>query len=285
MVFKDYYKILGLESNKVSIDEIKIAYREMAKRYHPDINKQASGSDEIFKDINEAYRTLSNDKLRRKYDFNWNRYVGRKKGQKQREKRTIKEILAEIFLGGITKKKESKKKEPVYGENVTTQIDVSIDEAFFGVNKKVKLKAVNGKETSFNVRIPAGVQNHDKIRMVGHGKPGKNGGKNGDLLISINIKNSSKLKLVGEDLYTEIKLKSWEAALGTKKSIEVLNEKMLVVIPKGISSGEKIAIPQKGYKKGNGMRGNLNVITKIVIPKKLTEEEKNIYEKLRALEK
>lgn len=281
MIFKDYYKILGFETNKVTIDDIKNAYREKAKKYHPDINVGDSSAEEIFKDINEAYKTLSNEKLRRKYDFNWNRYVGRKTTKKQ-EKRTIKEMLLDIFFGGITKKATPKQVTPKYGENINTKIDITIEEAFFGANKKLKFKTVDGKETSFSIKVPAGIQNNDKIRIPGQGKQGKNGGKNGDLLIYVNIKDNKNLKLVGSDLFIEIPLKDWEAALGTKKQIQVLKEDIQIVIPECTSSGEKLVIKGKGYKNGRGNRGDLYIVTKIILPKKMNSAQKQIYETLKS---
>ncbi len=285
MIFKDYYKILGLESNKVNIDEIKIAYREKAKKYHPDINMNNDTSEEIFKDINEAYRTLSNEKLKRKYDYNWNKYIGkRKSNSKKPEKKTFKEILIDILFGGISKNKEKTENIPIYGENVNTEISISIKEAFFGVNKKLKFRTVDGKETSFNFKIPAGIQNHDKIRIAGQGKPGKNGGKSGDLLVIINIKDDEKLKLIGNDLYTKIDLKTWEAVLGTEKKIQILGETLNIIVPKCTNSDENIIIKDKGYKNLNGKRGNLHIITKIVVPKEPTKEEEETYKKLKILE-
>jgi len=172
MIFKDYYKILGFNTNKVSLDDIKNAYREMAKKYHPDMNIGNNASEEIFKDVNEAYRLLSNDKQRRKYDFTWNRYVGNKKKKSQTyEKKSFIERLLEILFGeNFRSNKVVKTTEPEYGEDVDTEIEISIKEAFFGVNKKVKLRTVNGKETSFSIKVPAGIQNNDKIRIVGQGK-------------------------------------------------------------------------------------------------------------------
>ena len=169
MVFKDYYKILGLKSNKVTIDEIRDAYRKQAKKYHPDKNGGDETKEEIFKDINEAYNTLSNPKLRRRYDFNWSRYVGRKKANKQ-EKKSFKEMLLEILFGGITKNKTKKELNPIYGEDINTAVDISIDQAFFGANKKLQFKSVQGKDVSYSLKIPAGIQNHDKIRIPGQGK-------------------------------------------------------------------------------------------------------------------
>lgn len=280
MIFKDYYKILGFETNRVTNEDIKNAYREMAKKFHPDINVGNSSAEEIFKDVNEAYKILSNQKSRRKYDFSWNRYVGKKTSNKQ-EKRTVKQILLDIFFGGITKNIPQKPIEPKYGENINTQIDISIEEAFFGRNKNLKFKTVQGKETSFSIKIPAGIQNNDKIRIPGQGKTGLHGGKNGDLLITVNIKDSKNIKLVGTDLYVEIPLNVWEAALGTNKKIQVLKEEIQIIIPECTSSGEKLTIKGKGYKNGKGDRGNLYVITKIVLPKKIDEKQKEIYKLLK----
>lgn len=289
MIFKDYYKILGLESNKVTLDEIKLAYREKAKKYHPDINVGNAGTEEIFKDINEAYKTLSNEKLRRKYDFNWNRYIGRRKTaentSQNRRKRTFKEVLFDIFFGGaFTTAKKKEKLVPEYGENITTEIEVSIKDAFFGVSKKLKFKDVNGRETSFNIKIPVAVQNGDKLRIVGQGKPGKNGGRNGDLLVYVHIKDDKILKLVGNDLYYQLPLETWEAALGTQKNINILNEEIKVIVPKSTNSGDTLLIKEKGYRNQRGGRGNLFVSTKIVIPKKLSKEQIELYQGLKGLE-
>ena len=285
MIFKDYYKILGLETNKVSNDEIKEAYRERAKKFHPDINVGNAEAEAIFKDVNEAYRTLSNPSLRRKYDFKWNKYFGNRKKSETKEKKSFKEMLLDILFGGISKTKTVKRSVPEYGEDIDTEIDISIKEAFFGVHKELKLRAVNGKEKTFSLKIPAGIQNHDKLRIVGQGKKGKNGGKNGDMLVIINIKDDSKFQLVGTDIYTELPITTWEAALGAKKTINLFDEDINIIIPKCCSSGQHIKIEQKGYKNGKGKRGNLHIVTKIVFKKNISKEEENLYEKIKELDK
>ena len=285
MIFKDYYKILGLQSNKVTSDEIKVAYREMAKKYHPDIvASQDEHSEEIFKDVNEAYKILSNEKTRRRYDFSWNRNVGRKQNKnKSQEKKSFKEILFEVFFGGIVRKNINEEVSPIYGEDVNTEINVSIQEAFFGANKVLKFRNVKGKETSFSVKVPAGVQNGDKLRIVGQGKPGRNGGKNGDLLVFIKIKGDNKLNLAGADLVYELVLETYEAALGCDKEIEVLGEKIKIIIPRGTSSSDRLVIKNKGYKTLHGTRGNLIIVTKIVIPKELSKDQIKLYENLKTV--
>lgn len=284
MVFKDYYKILGFDTNKVTAEEIKNAYREQAKKYHPDINGENSKAEEIFKDVNEAYKTLSNEKSRRRYDFSWHRYVGRRKRKNRtNEKRSIKEIILNILFGNIPKKAKKEIVTPKYGEDVITEINVSIEDAFFGANKRISLRNMNGRETSFGVKIPAGVQNNDKIRIIGQGKKGKNGGKNGDLLVYVHIKENKKLKLIGTDLIYEMTLNTWEAALGTTKEIEILREDLKIIVPAAISSGDRLVIEGKGYRNGNGSRGNLIIVARIVLPKKISKEEKELYKKLKEL--
>lgn len=282
MIFKDYYKILGLDTNKVSIDEIKNAYREKAKKYHPDRNVGDREAEAIFKDISEAYKVLSDAKQKRRYDLSWNRYVAsKKKRENKKEKKTFKEMLMDILFGGISRKKSAPIVYPEYGEDINTEINVSLEEAFYGVTKKLKLKSVNGKDNVFTIRVPAGVQNHDKIRIVGQGKPGKNGGKNGDLFVIINIINDRKYKLSGIDIYTELIVNVSEAALGTKKTINLFGDNISIIVPKCSNSGDNLVVKNKGYKDGKGQRGNLHIITKIVLPDKLSKEEEEIFLKLK----
>ena len=280
MIFKDYYKILGLETSRVSIDEIKVAYRNAAKKYHPDVNIGDSLAEERIKDINEAYRILSMPNSKRKYDRIWNsqNLVNKKFNIKG------KDSIVKMFFGNIKQsyeeKTEKKGKEPLRGENVETEINTTIYEAFNGLDKKISLRTVDGKMKTFTVTIPQGIRNGEKIRLIGQGKPGMNGGKNGDLFIKINIKNDKKFKLQGCDMYTDLLITPWEAALGTRVNIHSIDEETKVYIPQGIQSGEKIRIPGKGYKDGKGSRGDLIAEVKIMVPKKLTNEEKKIFEEL-----
>lgn len=297
MIFKDYYKILGLETNKVATDEIKQAYREQAKKYHPDVNVGDRISEERFKDINEAYRVLSNNVSRRRYDRMWVSRIGnkRKKQAYEESKRGKNDLFSEffhMFFGAETDEdeeevanKKSKKNPPVKGENIETAIAISVEEAFYGLNKKISLRTVDGKMKTFNIKVPAGIRNNEKIRLIGQGKAGQFGGKNGDLFIKIQIENDNKFELVGYDLYTSLYLTPWEAALGTRVSLEGIDDTVSIYVPAGIESGEKLRIPGKGYKDGKGGRGDLTATIKIMVPKQLTEEEREIYEKLKEISK
>ena len=286
MIFKDYYKILGLENSKANIDEIKVAFREQAKKYHPDVNNGRE-AEERFKDINEAYRVLIDNKARKKYDRIWYSHIGRKLNkQKEASEREEKPNVLNLLFGinkSENKSKKENKKASVRGENIETEIDLKIEEAFYGVNKKISLRTVDGKMQNFSVKIPAGIRNGEKIRLIGQGKKGTNGGRSGDLFIKINIVNDNKYRLKGYDIYTDLKISPWEAALGTKKKIDAIDEECVIIIPPRISSGEKLKIEQKGYKDGKGGRGKLVAEVKIVIPKKLTDEEIEIYKKLKEI--
>ncbi len=287
MIFKDYYKILNLDTNKVTENQIKIAFREQAKKYHPDINKQSMYSEERFKDINEAYRVLSNNSTKRKYDRMWNSKVGRKKQKAQfeeskREKGSAFSEFFNMFFGETvikTSEKENKNL-PVKGENIETEITVKLEDAYYGLEKKISLRTVKGQMKTFSVKVPSGIRNGEKIRLLGQGKQGVNGGKNGDLFIKINIENNKKFKLQGCDILTNVYISPWEAALGKNINIESIEENITLNIPAGIQSGEQIIIPNKGYKDGQGGRGNLIAEIETVVPKQLTKQEKELFVQL-----
>ena len=286
MIFKNYYKILGLETSRVSTEEIKIAYRQAAKKYHPDLNVGDNLAEEKIKDINEAYKTLSVPASKRKYDRIWNSRFGR--NEKALSGKGEKGSIFNMFLGSIEEEKGTQAKNKnvtIKGENVETEISISIKEAFFGVEKIISLRTMEGKIKNISVTIPKGINNGEKVRLIGQGKQGENGGKNGDLFIKINIEDSKPFKLKGNDLYTDLLLTPWEAALGARTTVNSMDDETKIYIPQGIQSGERIKIPGKGYKNGNGERGDLIAEIKVVVPKTLTEKEKAMFEELNKISK
>ena len=282
MVYKDYYKILGLETSKVTLDEIKTAYRTSAKKYHPDVNVGDVLAEERIKDINEAYRVLSTPATKRKYDRTWNANY-----YKEQRKNRGKESFFDIFLGNVNTSlnKEEDKKVPLKGEDVDTEIHISVYDAFYGLEKRISLRDVYGKIKTLTVVVPKGIRDGEKIRLIGQGKVGKNGGKNGDLFIKVNIDSDNKFRLKGCDLYTDLLLSPWEAALGTRVNLKTIDGENKVYIPQGIQSGEVIKIPQKGYQNGNGGRGDLIAEIKIMVPKNLDSSEKEMFQKLKEMSK
>lgn len=288
MIFKDYYKILELKTNKVNIDQIRSAYRLAVKRNHPDLNVGNKLAEEKIKDINEAYRVLSDPSRKRKYDRMWNSNVAKKEQEYQESQRSTGSVFSEFFNMFFGQVKETQtnmqnSNMPSKGENVETEISISIEEGFYGKEKKISLRTVEGKMKNFTVTVPAGIRNGEKIRLIGQGKEGINGGKSGDLLIKIKIEDSNIFKLQGYDLHTDLLITPYEAALGTKVNVNSIDEYSQVYIPKGTQSGDKIKIPRKGYKIGSEARGDLIAEVKITLPKNLTEQEIDLYKKLKEI--
>lgn len=180
MVFKDYYKILELKTNKVSSEQIKNAYRLAVKKNHPDLNIESKLAEEKIKDINEAYKVLSDNIAKRKYDRIWSKNNAelKQKQYKEESNRTNSPFgdFFNMFFGNVNEKEGKKQKtkraekNPIQGENIETSIDVDIDEVFYGLDKKISLRTVDGKMKVFTVSIPAGLHNGEKIRLLGQGK-------------------------------------------------------------------------------------------------------------------
>lgn len=285
MIFKNYYKILGLEKNiKSTQEEIKSAYRTQAKKYHPDVNVNNKNAEERFKDISEAYKVLSDFTQKKKYDRSWYYYVGKKM---QKEKMSKKEVkvndIVNMFFGGAINNdiKKEKKLEPIKGENIEAQIELQIKEAFEGTHKKLSFNVLNSKNKIINIEIPAGIKNGEVIRIPKQGKEGKNGGENGDVIVKVKIVDNSIYKLVNNDILVSLYVTPWDAALGAKLAVNGIDGELSILIPKGTQNGDKIAIPNKGYYINNKERGKLIIQTEIAIPKKLNDKEKELFMKLK----
>lgn len=283
MIFKNYYKLLELPQNVKSTQvDIKNAYRVQAKKYHPDVNIQNKAAEERFKDISEAYKILSDPIQKKKYDRTWNSYVGKKL---QKERMAQREVgtndIVNMFFGKNIPKKVEKAKEPIKGENIETTIELSVKEAFDGTEKKISFVSADQKNKTLLLKVPAGIKNGKKIRVAGKGKKGKNGGSDGDLIIGVKIVDGGIYKLVGDDINVKLFLTPWDAALGSKVSIDGIDGQFSIIVPKGTQNGDMLSIPNKGYYKDENQRGNLVVKTEILIPKKLSDEEKRLFTELK----
>lgn len=281
MIFKDYYKILGLTTNRVSAAEVKSAYKEQAKKYHPDLNGGNRKFEERFKDINEAYKVLSDSVAKRKYDRTWYLNIGRKNKVGRKAPNSSKEAIVGMFFGNVTEENQTKiSDKAIKGENISTEINISLEDAFYGLSKTIGIKTESGKVKSYKIEIPAGIQNKGKIRLAGQGKKSKAGGRNGDLLVKVNIKDTNKFKLEGTNIKSELLLTPWEAALSKKIRYETLDGEVTIFISEGTQSGEQIILEGKGYPNSIGVRGDMILNTKIVIPKKLTNEQKQCFKQM-----
>lgn len=288
MKYKNYYKILELKSDRVSDEEIKNAYRRLAKKYHPDINPGDEVASEKFKLVNEAYQVLGNEVSKKKYDRIHNIY---------RVKDTIEDTKEKINFNGMSdmigmvfgKKEQSNfenknKSIPITGEDLESKIDITLEEAFFGTEKKLAFRTVTGDIKNISVKIPKGIRTGEKVRLAKQGKPGKNGGEPGDLYIKIEIMKNDFFEVKGFDLCMNLKLSPWEAALGTEVKIENIDSSILVNVPAGTESGEILRIANSGFWNTSTYgRGDLLLNIQIMVPKELTDIEKLLFEKLEAV--
>ncbi len=288
MKYKNYYKILELKSDRVSDEEIKNAYRRLAKKYHPDINPGDEVASEKFKLVNEAYQVLGNEVSKKKYDRIHNIY---------RVKDTIEDTKEKINFDGMSdmigmvfgKKEQSNfenknKSIPITGEDLESKIDITLEEAFFGTEKKLAFRTVTGDIKNISVKIPKGIRTGEKVRLAKQGKPGKNGGEPGDLYIKIEIMKNDFFEVKGFDLCMNLKLSPWEAALGTEVKIENIDSSILVNVPAGTESGEILRIANSGFWNTSTYgRGDLLLNIQIMVPKELTDTEKLLFEKLEAV--
>lgn len=300
MEYKDYYKILGVDKN-TDQNEIKKAYRKLAKKYHPDLNEGDEKAQEKFKDINEAYEVLGDEEKKKKYDtfgsgYNFNNgqnfdpsqfgFDNFGNGQSYTYSTSGGDFsdffnmffggqssgVGDLFGGGRGRQRRSSYERP--RQKIESEISISLKEAYEGTTKRVSFRIGSDTKT-VSVKVPKGILPGKKIKIRGDRI-----GTSGDLYLKVNILEDSNLKLDGLNIISKVKLLPWEAAFGTKVVVDTLSGKIKVKIPKGIESGKRIRVPKKGYKDMKGNKGELYIETSIVNPPKLTKEEKKLYKKL-----
>jgi curved DNA-binding protein len=304
MKYKNYYEILGV-NRKNSKEEIKLSFRKLAKIYHPDANKDDSTSEAKFKDINEAYDTLMNEEKRKKYDRQVARYgygfiVNETPLSNIRyEFKTGSGMFSDILTTILGFRKDNNnshfsetanpaseiKQKPERGKDITSNLEITLEEGLIGTEKKIAIKGYRGGIKTFSVNVPIGIKDGDKIRLAALGFPGKNGGKNGDLIIDVKISEHPVFKIKGIDLIKEITISPAVAILGTKYKVKVFEDIVYVNLPKYTKNNEYISSAGNGYISETGVRGNLLLHVNIDIPEDISEREEKLYEQLLKLEK
>ena len=302
MKYKNYYEILDV-NRKSTIQEIKLAYRKLAKKYHPDTNKTAE-AEAIFKDVNEAYATLIDDEKRKKYDRQVARYgygftendytLSNVKYEFKSGVNAINDLFTTILgfkkdeipnTNGNSIDDKKAKQKPTKGTDIITHLDVTLEEGFLGVEKKIAIKSFKSGMQTFSVNVPVGIQSGDKIRLAALGNPGKNGGKNGDLIIHVKLLQDEEYTLNGIDLTKNITITPAAAVTGGKVKLQLFDEKFIVTLPKHVKNGELVNVPEKGYITEDGTRGDLTLKVNIDLPDQLSEREEKLYEQLLKFEK
>ena len=357
-VDKDFYQILGV-APEASAAEIKKSYRKLAQTHHPDANPGDDAAEERFKEISEAYATLSNAEQRKEYDqvrrmvesggFAGYGSPGGGFGGQQVRVEDLSDLLGGLGgLGDLFGFGSSGRAGPAKGADTRADLTISFDDAVKGLTTTVRVRGAaacshcggsgaepgtsvttcptcggrgvvaqnqgffsvsspcpqcrgagrlietpcqvcrgTGSETrtrEIKVRIPAGVQDGNTLRLPGKGGPGRNGGPNGDLLVKVRVASSPTFGRKGNDLTLNVPISYTEAALGTKLEVPTLNGEVRLKVPAGTPSGKTFRVRGKGVTPDRGRTGDLLVTVQVAVPAKLSKEEKKLLEDLAAME-
>lgn len=316
---KDYYKILGVNKS-ASAEEIKKAYRKLAMKYHPDRNKGNKEAEAKFKEISEAYAVLSDQEKRKQYDmfgaegfqqrftqedifrgfdfsdifqeFGFGHFGGRKRGGGA-------SIFENLFSGATRGSGYRTKTDPFgsyftgygggagarKGQDIIYELPVHLED-IVQTNQRTISYNIGGRHEQVKVKIPAGIADGKKLRLAGMGQPGPEGGTPGNLFIKIKVLNHQLFKREGDDLHLSREITFSDAALGTSIEVPTIDGKRLnLKIPAGSQSGSKMRLRGHGMPRmGGGGRGDAYVKVQVAVPKKLTEQQKELIEKFREVD-
>ena len=298
MEFIDYYSVLGIDKNATEAD-IKKAYRKLARKYHPDLNPNDATAERKFKEINEANEVLSNAENRKKYDKygkDWKHAEEFEKAAKQQQN-TRSSYNQEYSNSGQSEQEFSDFFESMFGnrgsssrfgggrvkykgQDFNAELELDLKDVY---QTQKQVLTVNGSK--IRLTIPAGIENGQVIKIAGKGGEGLNGGPNGDLYIKFSIKNHTKFKREGNNLYATIDLDLYTAVLGGELVTETFDGKVKLKIAPETQNGTKVKLKGKGfpvYKKDNEF-GDLIITFNITIPTHLTDAEKKLFEELKKL--
>lgn len=311
MQYKDYYQILGV-SRSASPDEIRKAFRKLARQYHPDVAKDKKTAEEKFKEINEAYEVLNDPEKRKKYDTlgpNWQQgadftpppgwqqrarpgFRANGRGQEFHFGGTGFSDFFEAFFGtqagGRGRRSvfgEEEWEEPATGQDIEADIMVTLEEALKGSIRSVSVRRDQGpgqppKLETYNVRIPAGIREGQKIRLAGKGEAGAHGGQSGDLFLRVRFAQHPDFRVEGSDLYYDLELSPWEAVLGAQVPLKTLDQEVSVKIKPGMQAGQKLRLKGLGLPLKEGGRGDLYVVIVIQVPSDISSKERDLWEQL-----
>lgn len=308
---RDYYEILGV-TRKVSEADLKKAYRQLARKHHPDVNPGDKAAEERFKEISEAYAVLSDAEQRKKYDMmghaafgpGFDPFAGFRSGaQGGGGFGDLDDILGGLFSGGrrrgggggigdifsdvfgAAREQAPPRPQNLRGNDINYTLEVSLDDAFIGrlVSISLNRRREDGNigQERLRVRIPKGVDNGSKIRLAGKGEPGYNGGPSGDLYIVVKIRPHPRFERKGDNLYVKLPVTFPEAVLGARVVAPTMEGETKMTVPEGTQNGQTFRLRGKGmpHLKGNG-QGDLYVTAHVIVPKDLSDESKALIREL-----
>jgi curved DNA-binding protein len=320
--FKDYYKTLGVPRT-ASHDEIRTAFRKLARQYHPDVAKDKKRSEEKFKEINEAYEVLGDKDKRAKYDqlgADWKDGGSRPPpgagGEAFRTQSWRSGPGAENYEFGGTgfsdffeqvfgRRGGAAEPEIEKGQDAEGVLMVTLEEAMSGAVRQISVRrntvcpdchgtGVQGQRVCptcggggqasvtqvYKVKIPPGVRDGQRLRVSGRGEPGMGGGPPGDLYLRVRMASHPDFRVEGGDLYYDLDLAPWEAALGASVSVPTLSGPVSIKIPPATQTGQRLRVRGRGLPGRDGAHGDLYVVARIQMPKTIGENEKGLWEQL-----
>jgi curved DNA-binding protein len=312
--YKDYYASLGV-SRTASNDEIKKAFRKLAREYHPDVAKDKRKAEEKFKEINEAYEVLSDPEKRKRYDElgadwkggsefrpppGWEQFGGGRThrrgaaGGRQEYDFQFGGTGFSDFFEAIFGAAASRRGRPTpgrgfmdedlaeRGRDIEGDIMVTLDEVMKGSVRQVNVSSADdeGRTRTFQVKIPPGVAEGQRLRISGRGEAGVGGGTAGDLYLRVRLAKHPDFEVSDHNLIYEADLAPWEAVLGAHISVPTLDGRVNIKIPPGTQGGQKLRVRGRGLPGRDGVRGDLIVVTQIVVPPSVTDPERVLWEKL-----
>lgn len=304
MAYIDYYNILGVSKN-ASADDIKKAYRQKARKLHPDLNPNDKEAHRKFQQLNEANEVLSDPEKRAKYDKygeNWKHGEEYEKAQQQYQQQQhqwggqqgeqtfytegdfsdtdFSEFFHSMFGGGFTQRETRRTNRKYKGGDYQAELRLSLRQAMYTHQQTLNLDGKN-----IRITIPAGVTDGQKIKLAGYGQPGVNGGPNGDLYITFVVEDDPEFKRLGNDLYTSVHVGLYTAVLGGEMTVNTLDGQVKMKVKPGTQPEAKVRLKGKGfpvYKKDDQF-GDLIVTMKVEVPKNLSSKEQELFVELSKL--
>lgn len=283
MKYKDYYAVLGVP-READADAIKKAYRKLARQHHPDVAKEA-GAEARFKEVAEAYATLKDPEKRAAYDSLGQRRSGEEFSpppQWQHDfagdafsEADLADLLAALGRG----RHGTRASVPLRGRDYEAGVRLGLEDAHRGTTVSLDVEHEDGTRT-LAVTVPAGVTEGQRLRLRGKGGPGRHGGPAGDIYLHITLAPHPVFRPDGHDLYFDLALAPWEAALGAEVEVPTLDGPVLLAVPAGTRSGRKLRLRGRGLATGHGGRGDQYAVVHIDVPAALTPRERELFEEL-----
>ena len=307
MKYKDYYKILGV-ARDASADDIKKAYRKLARKYHPDVSKEKN-AEESFKEVSEAYETLRDPEKRAAFDQlgshaagqefrpppDWSQHFASGSPFDQMGQNAFDDIDLADLLAGLTGRARGRsggragaREGPIPGPDYEAMVRITLEQAFHGTEIDLDLSVAEYDERGvahrvphrIKVRIPKGVIDGQKLRVPGKGGKGMQGASPGDLYLDIQVQPHPLFRTSGQDLYVDLPVAPWEAVLGTSVELPTLAGAVSLKVPASTRAGQQLRLAGRGLSRPGGKSGDLFAIVAIVVPTAVNERERSLYREL-----